>query len=176
MSGPLLETPAGLWSSVALSLVLMMESVEQTITRVSQELGCSSTSRCVAEHLDRHDELRLLRQEFLIPKISDLPPCEWRFMTRHISQPDIWLRLYQHDGVFAQIHTSSDFSWFLLFLADLSLVDGSEDCVYLAGNSLGLQPKNTKKYIDEELEKWAKMWVVCLDLSADKCWISFRKT
>lgn len=95
----------------------MMESVEQTITRVSQELGCSSTSRCVAEHLDRHDELRLLRQEFLIPKISDLPP------------------------------------------SDLSLVDGSEDCVYLAGNSLGLQPKNTKKYIDEELEKWAKIGV-----------------
>ncbi len=57
-------------------LVLMMESVQQTITRVSQELGCSSTSLCVAEHLDRHDELRLLRQEFLIPKISDLPPCE----------------------------------------------------------------------------------------------------
>jgi len=44
-----------------------------------------------------------------------------------------------------------------LFSADLSLVDGSEDCVYLAGNSLGLQPKNTQKYIDEELEKWAKM-------------------
>uniref|UniRef100_A0A671KES8 Kynureninase n=1 Tax=Sinocyclocheilus anshuiensis TaxID=1608454 RepID=A0A671KES8_9TELE len=87
----------------------MMESVQQTITRVSQELSCSLTSRCVAEHLDRHDELRQLRQlrqEFLIPKISDLP---------------------------------------------------SEDCVYFAGNSLGLQPKNTKKYIEEELEKWATM-------------------
>ncbi|TRZ01337.1 hypothetical protein DNTS_022009 [Danionella cerebrum] len=38
---------------------------------------------------------------------------------------------------------------------DLSLVDGSADCVYFAGNSLGLQPKNTQKYIEEELEKWA---------------------
>ncbi|KTF83598.1 hypothetical protein cypCar_00035923 [Cyprinus carpio] len=28
---------------------------------------------------------------------------------------------------------------------DLSLVDGSEDCVYFAGNSPGLQPKNTTK-------------------------------
>lgn len=40
--------------------------------------------------------------------------------------------------------------------ADLTLVNGSEDCIYFVGNSLGLQPKNTKKYIDEELEKWAK--------------------
>uniref|UniRef100_A0A9J7YFF9 Kynureninase n=1 Tax=Cyprinus carpio carpio TaxID=630221 RepID=A0A9J7YFF9_CYPCA len=95
----------------------MMESVQQTITRVSQELNCSATSLRVAEHLDRHDELRLLRQEFLIPKISDLPP------------------------------------------SDLSLVDGSEDCIYFAGNSLGLQPKNAKKYIEEELEKWATIGV-----------------
>ncbi|XP_059417012.1 kynureninase [Carassius carassius] len=95
----------------------MMESVQQMITRVSQELNCSPTSLRVAEHLDQHDELRLLRQEFLIPKISDLP------------------------------------------LSDLSLVDGSEDCIYLAGNSLGLQPKNTKKYIEEELEKWATIGV-----------------
>uniref|UniRef100_A0A672KGV4 Kynureninase n=1 Tax=Sinocyclocheilus grahami TaxID=75366 RepID=A0A672KGV4_SINGR len=82
-----------------------MESVQQTITRVSQELNCSPTSRRLAEHLDRHDELQKLRQEFLVPKISDLPPY----------------------------------------------------CVYFAGNSLGLQPKNTKKYIEEELEKWATM-------------------
>uniref|UniRef100_A0A8C2IPN4 Kynureninase n=1 Tax=Cyprinus carpio TaxID=7962 RepID=A0A8C2IPN4_CYPCA len=92
-------------------------SEAQTITRVSQELNCSATSLRVAEHLDRHDELRLLRQEFLIPKISDLPP------------------------------------------SDLSLVDGSEDCIYFAGNSLGLQPKNAKKYIEEELEKWATIGV-----------------
>lgn len=47
--------------------------------------------------------------------------------------------------------------WFLFSTADLTLVDGSEDCIYFVGNSLGLQPKNVKKYIDEELEKWAKM-------------------
>ncbi|KAK9972755.1 hypothetical protein ABG768_023520 [Culter alburnus] len=94
-----------------------MESPQQMITRVSQELDCSPTSLRLAEHLDRHDPLRHLRQEFLVPRVSDLPP------------------------------------------ADLTLVDGSEDCVYFAGNSLGLQPKNTKKYIDEELEKWAKTGV-----------------
>jgi kynureninase len=34
-----------------------------------------------------------------------------------------------------------------------------EDYIYFAGNSLGLQPKNVKKYIDEELEDWAKFGV-----------------
>lgn len=33
------------------------------------------------------------------------------------------------------------------------------DIVYLCGNSLGLQPKNTQKYIQEELEDWAKLGV-----------------
>ncbi|XP_021364292.1 kynureninase-like isoform X1 [Mizuhopecten yessoensis] len=42
---------------------------------------------------------------------------------------------------------------------DLSLVDPDEDCVYFCGNSLGLCPKNTKKYMDVELNKWAKIGV-----------------
>ena len=40
-------------------------------------------------------------------------------------------------------------------LADLKLVDPEETCVYLCAHSLGLQPKTVKKYIDEELQKWA---------------------
>ena len=35
----------------------------------------------------------------------------------------------------------------------------SNDIVYLCGNSLGLQPKNTQKYIQEELNDWAKLGV-----------------
>lgn len=34
-----------------------------------------------------------------------------------------------------------------------------EKCVYLAGNSLGLQPRNVQKYITEELEDWASLGV-----------------
>lgn len=34
-----------------------------------------------------------------------------------------------------------------------------KEWVYMAGNSLGLQPRNVRKYIDEELEDWAKMGV-----------------
>ncbi|KAJ8351574.1 hypothetical protein SKAU_G00230500 [Synaphobranchus kaupii] len=42
---------------------------------------------------------------------------------------------------------------------DLSLVDGTEDCIYFVGNSLGLQPKSAGKYIDEDMDKWAKMGI-----------------
>ena len=41
---------------------------------------------------------------------------------------------------------------------DISLVDNpDEDCIYFEGNSLGLQPKASKTYVQNELDKWAKM-------------------
>lgn len=36
--------------------------------------------------------------------------------------------------------------------------DGAE-CIYLCGNSLGLQPKATRDYLDRELERWARLGV-----------------
>ena len=33
------------------------------------------------------------------------------------------------------------------------------DCIYFTGNSLGLQPKSTAKYIQQELDDWARMGV-----------------
>ena len=33
------------------------------------------------------------------------------------------------------------------------------DWIYLCGNSLGLQPKTTKSYINQELEDWANFGV-----------------
>lgn len=30
-------------------------------------------------------------------------------------------------------------------------------CIYLCGNSLGLQPKKAKEYVVEELDKWAEL-------------------
>ncbi|KAM7375466.1 hypothetical protein PAMA_014534 [Pampus argenteus] len=89
----------------------------ETLERVSASLGCSPSSAEVAADLDKHDHLRHLRQQFLVPKIADLPP------------------------------------------SDLSLVDGTQECIYLVGNSLGLQPKMARKYLEEELEKWAKTGV-----------------
>ena len=41
-----------------------------------------------------------------------------------------------------------------------SETSGSEECVYLTGNSLGLQAKKSQKYIEEELEKWKRVGVM----------------
>ncbi|XP_006921107.1 kynureninase [Pteropus alecto] len=40
---------------------------------------------------------------------------------------------------------------------DLSLVNKDENAIYFLGHSLGLQPKMVKTYLEEELDKWAKM-------------------
>ncbi|XP_011237481.1 kynureninase isoform X3 [Mus musculus] len=40
---------------------------------------------------------------------------------------------------------------------DLSLVSEDDDAIYFLGNSLGLQPKMVRTYLEEELDKWAKM-------------------
>ncbi|XP_003478760.1 kynureninase isoform X1 [Cavia porcellus] len=40
---------------------------------------------------------------------------------------------------------------------DLSLVNKDDDAIYFLGHSLGLQPKMVKTYLEEELDKWAKM-------------------
>uniref|UniRef100_A0A671EBP9 Kynureninase n=1 Tax=Rhinolophus ferrumequinum TaxID=59479 RepID=A0A671EBP9_RHIFE len=42
---------------------------------------------------------------------------------------------------------------------DLSLVNKDESAIYFSGNSLGLQPKTVQTYLEEELDKWAKMGV-----------------
>ena len=36
--------------------------------------------------------------------------------------------------------------------------EGEEE-IYFAGNSLGLLPKRTPKYVDEELDKWKRLAV-----------------
>eukprot|EP00795_Rhopilema_esculentum_P008333 gene8333-14298_t len=40
---------------------------------------------------------------------------------------------------------------------DLNLVDGDEDCIYLCSNSLGLMPKKTADYVQNEVKKWSEM-------------------
>uniref|UniRef100_A0A673ZLY2 Kynureninase n=1 Tax=Salmo trutta TaxID=8032 RepID=A0A673ZLY2_SALTR len=83
-------------------------SPRKVLEHVSTLLGCSQTSNEIATYLDNHDELKHLREPFLLPKVAELPP------------------------------------------SDLTLVDGTKECIYFVGNSLGLQPKMAKKYIDEE--------------------------
>ncbi len=37
--------------------------------------------------------------------------------------------------------------------------NAGNDLIYMTGNSLGLQPKITKDYIDQELQDWANLGV-----------------
>lgn len=52
-------------------------------------------------------------------------------------------------------------------------VDGKE-VIYFTGNSLGLQPKNTKKYVDEVMNDWAELAVEG-HFYADKPWWDYHE-
>ncbi|XP_032712028.1 kynureninase isoform X3 [Lontra canadensis] len=58
---------------------------------------------------------------------------------------------------------------------DLSLVNKDENAIYFLGNSLGLQPKMVKTYLEEELDKWAKMGAYGHDLGK-RPWITGDET
>lgn len=49
-----------------------------------------------------------------------------------------------------------------LCLVDLSLVDNEVDCMYFCGNSLGLQPKQARTLVIQELDKWQQMYVCAM--------------
>lgn len=51
------------------------EAVEQAAAL----LGCDSISAEVAEYFDKHDKLSQLKENFFVPKVSDLPHCEFNF-------------------------------------------------------------------------------------------------
>ncbi len=51
--------------------------------------------------------------------------------------------------------------------------DGSS-CIYLTGNSLGLQPLGARKYILEELEDWAK-WGVEGHVHSRRPWVNYHR-
>ncbi|SNS94688.1 Kynureninase [Ekhidna lutea] len=48
------------------------------------------------------------------------------------------------------------------------------DCIYLCGNSLGLQPNTTSQYVNAELEKWQKHGVEG-HFTGAKPWVSYHK-
>jgi kynureninase len=51
---------------------------------------------------------------------------------------------------------------------------GSEETVYLTGNSLGLQPASTRSYIDRELQDWAEFGVEG-HFKARSPWLSYHE-
>src|SRR3989344_7991173 len=55
----------------------------------------------------------------------------------------------------------------------IPVINGIET-LYFTGNSLGLQPKSTKDYINQELEDWAK-WGVEGHFHAKNPWFSYHE-
>ena len=49
-----------------------------------------------------------------------------------------------------------------------------EDHIYFCGNSLGLQPKKTKEFINQELEDWADLGVEG-QLNAKNPWLPYHE-
>ncbi len=66
--------------------------------------------------------------------------------------------LYEDSEEFALAADEKDALRYCRDLFHVPVKDG-KDCIYLAGNSLGLQPKKVKEYIDDELVDWAQMGV-----------------
>jgi len=51
-------------------------------------------------------------------------------------------------------------------------VDG-KNCIYLCGNSLGLQPKSTEKFVNDEIKNWQERGVKG-HFTGDKPWVSYH--
>ncbi len=52
--------------------------------------------------------------------------------------------------------------------------DGGEDEIYFVGNSLGLLPRRTPKYVEEELEKWKRL-AVRAHFSGKNPWMPYHE-
>jgi len=53
--------------------------------------------------------------------------------------------------------------------------ESGREPIYFTGNSLGLQPKNTKSHIDKELERWADLAVEG-HFRGENPWVSYHET
>ncbi|MBL7843719.1 MAG: kynureninase [Cyclobacteriaceae bacterium] len=56
---------------------------------------------------------------------------------------------------------------------EIPTVNGKK-CIYFTGNSLGLQPKSTRKFVNEELQDWAKLGVEG-HLHSRRPWLYYHK-
>lgn len=86
-----------------------------------------------AKKEDIKDELSKLRNEFMVPTKGDLKNKKFGFQQKRSQS--------------SQDDTSTQHN------------DDNEDSIYFCGNSLGLQPRRTKEYINRYLDTWASKGV-----------------
>lgn len=95
--------------------------------------GAELCSEEFAKKEDAKDELSKLRQEFLIPTKGDLKSRKYGFQAKT-------------EGAPTERGEDSEEGY-------------AEDSIYFCGNSLGLQPRRTKEYINRYLDTWASKGV-----------------
>ena len=104
-------------------------------------------SRTYAEELDACDTLSQFRDEFYIPTIADLPTSSDPPLSQSVN------------GTTPSTSVKS------------------KPCIYLCGNSLGLQPKRTAALINDELRTWATRGVIGhFDHPRSKPWVTIDET
>lgn len=87
-------------------------------------------SEAFARSLDEQDPLSRLRAEFVIPTKGDL-----------------------HNTRYGPLETPKDGA------GPVERNDDDEESIYLCGNSLGLQPRRTREYVNRYLDTWASKGV-----------------
>ena len=73
-------------------------------------------------------------------------------------------------------HLREEFHYPSIKDLDVNDCDSDAKCIYLCGNSLGLQPKETRSLVNEELEKWERKGVVAHVQAKTRPWISIEST
>ncbi|KAK2040746.1 kynureninase [Colletotrichum somersetense] len=130
---------------------------EQIRSGQPAKFPANATSFEFAQRLDTQDNLRHLRDEFIIPTKGSLKKksLDGTFPNKQAINS-------QANGVNG-IHSSSELS-----------EDDETPSVYFCGNSLGVPPKAVKEYINAQLETWASIGVNGhfrgLDNSPLVCW------
>lgn len=108
-----------------------------TIERVAAEHNLPLDSRGLAQRLDLDDPLKHLRSQFHIPTRGQVSQHRAHDPTQSIDNEST---LAPPDGSLSGDSSNHD--------------DDFEPCVYLCGNSLGLQPVGTRQLLNEELDVW----------------------
>ncbi|OIW22804.1 kynureninase [Coniochaeta ligniaria NRRL 30616] len=110
----------------------------------SPAFPAEAKKRGFAEKLDAQDELRHLREEFILPTTKSLRKKALDSKVNG-SSPDTAPHCNGTQNGLQNGDTQSDY------------VDSPS--IYLVGNSLGAQPKAVRQYLDAQLETWASIGV-----------------
>lgn len=102
-----------------------------------------ASTREYAEALDAQDPLRQFREEFIIPSKQDLK--------RKSLAEDHSTYIQSLSDLLAPPHHT-----YILTSPPIEHNEASDErCIYLCGNSLGVQPRSTQRYIEQYLRTWA---------------------